>query len=92
MSAIRNIDTAMAVTSVTFSDFRMEVKLAGGESFSVYLGSFPRLSHATAAQRDNWMLTDNGRGIGWPELGQDLSVSEMYRHSERLNGRMAMGA
>ncbi|MBI5946938.1 MAG: DUF2442 domain-containing protein, partial [Chloroflexi bacterium] len=35
---------------------------------------FPRLLHATPAQRGHWEVAGAGFGIHWPEIDEDLST------------------
>ena len=50
------------------------VRLADGRELGVPLEWFPRLIHATAEQRANFEIFDQGFGIHWPELDEDVSV------------------
>jgi len=38
---------------------------------------YPRLSHGTSQERDDWRLIGNGRGINWPALDEDISVENL---------------
>lgn len=55
------------------------VVLADGRRLSVPLACFPRLLHATTAQRQNWRLLGDGQGISWPDLDEDLSIEGLLR-------------
>lgn len=55
------------------------VVLADGRRLSVPLAWFPRLLHATTAQRQNWRLLGDGQGISWPDLDEDLSIEGLLR-------------
>ncbi|HEY4759399.1 MAG TPA: DUF2442 domain-containing protein [Thermoguttaceae bacterium] len=55
------------------------VDLTDGRSITVPLAWFPRLLHATAAQRKNWELIGEGEGIHWPLIDEDLSVAGLLR-------------
>jgi hypothetical protein len=61
-------------TSASVSDDELSVDLADGRTISVPLDWFPRLVHATPAERGNWRLSGNGEGIHWPDLDEDISV------------------
>lgn len=82
----------MSATYVFFSAFSMEVELSDGRRVSVPLGAFPTLSRATPAQRDNWILTDAGACVSWPEIGQNIPIDNLYMASDAMTGRMAMYA
>jgi hypothetical protein len=60
--------------SVAVDDDTLSVDLSDGRSISIPLAWFPRLAHATGAERDNWRLIGNGGGIHWPDLDEDISV------------------
>jgi hypothetical protein len=63
------------VKDVTCSDDELTVVLVDGRRISVPIAWYPRLLHATAEQRANWVLAGAGYGIHWPDLDEDLSVS-----------------
>lgn len=55
------------------------VDLVDGRRVSVPLTWFPRLLGASQPQRDEWELLDEGRGIRWPSIDEDLSVAGLLR-------------
>jgi len=55
------------------------VSLVDGRRVSVPLAWFPRLLHASPAQRSNWQLLGDGEGIHWPDVDEDLSVAGILR-------------
>jgi hypothetical protein len=60
--------------SVTVTNDTLAVELSDGRSISVPLTWFPRLVHATPAERKNWRLIGRGRGIHWETLDEDISI------------------
>jgi len=50
------------------------VDLSDGRRVSVPLVWFPRLLHATPAQRSRFELIGDGEGIHWPDVDEDISV------------------
>jgi hypothetical protein len=60
---------------VDASNVSPAVELVDGRSLSVPLPWYPRLVHATPAERENWRLIGRGEGIHWPELDEDISVA-----------------
>jgi len=64
---------------VTVTDERLIVTLADGRELSAPLAWFPRLSEATAEQRQKWRLIGRGHGIHWPEVDEDVSVVSLLR-------------
>ncbi|MBK8541014.1 MAG: DUF2442 domain-containing protein [Ardenticatenia bacterium] len=57
----------------------LRVDLLDGRTIIVPLAWYPRLLHATASQRANWMIAGGGYGIHWPEVDEDLSVEGLLR-------------
>jgi hypothetical protein len=64
---------------VAVTDERLIVTLADGRELSAPLAWFPRLSEATAEQRQKWRLIGRGHGIHWPEVDEDISVASLLR-------------
>ena len=62
------------VEAVRVTEDTLSVELADGRTISAPLAWYPRLVHATQAERDNWELIGDGQGIHWPDLDEDLSV------------------
>lgn len=56
-------------------DTSLIVELVDGRSVSVPLLWYPRLVHATPAERANWRLIGRGEGIHWPDVDEDISVA-----------------
>lgn len=63
-----------AAETVTVTEDTLTVELSDGRSLSVPLAWFPRLVHATAAERKSWRLIGRGYGIHWSKLDEDISV------------------
>jgi Protein of unknown function (DUF2442) len=64
---------------VRVTDGRLIVTLAEGRELSAPLAWFPRLSEATAEQRQKWRLIGRGHGIHWPDVDEDVSVASLLR-------------
>ena len=60
-------------TAARFDDAQMWVELDDGRTLGIPLVWFPRLLHATAAQRETFYLTPDG--IHWEELDEDISIA-----------------
>jgi hypothetical protein len=56
--------------------------LADGRKIAAPLDCYPRLQHASAAERANYEVVPTG--IHWPSIDEDLSIAGM------LKGRCAM--
>ena len=61
-------------TGVMVSEDTLSVELANGRTIAAPLAWFPRLSHATAEERNSWRLIANGQGVHWPALDEDISL------------------
>ena len=61
-------------TDLRVSTDSLEVELLDGRTLSVPLIWFPRLLHASPAERRNWRLIGRGGGIHWPEIDEDISI------------------
>jgi hypothetical protein len=64
-------------THVTVSEDTLSVELADGRTIAVPLDWYPRLRHATPAERDAWRLLGGGRGIHWSAVDEDISVANL---------------
>lgn len=60
--------------TVTVSGDTLTAELSDGRTISVPLDWYPRLTHATPQERENWRLIGGGEGIHWPDLDEDISV------------------
>lgn len=66
-----------SVENVTISEDTLCVDLSDGRSISVPLAWYPRLSHASTAERKSWRLVGRGAGIHWEDLDEDISVENL---------------
>ncbi len=73
----------MTATHVRFDENTVTVEIEDGRVLSVPIAWYPRLSHGTVKERNNWRFTGAGRGIHWPELDEDISVENL------LNGKQS---
>ena len=67
------------VLDVEFTADSLSVSLRDGRVISVPLVWYPRLLHATSAQRKNWKISGGGCGIHWPDVDEDLSTEGLLR-------------
>lgn len=70
-------DERIAEFKVT--DDNLIVRLMDGRTISAPLVWFPRLSHATPEQRNNWRIIGGGYGIHWEDLDEDISTEGLLR-------------
>ena len=62
---------------LTITADTLSVDLLDGRSIAVPLEWYPRLVHATSAERSNWRLIGRGEGIHWPAIDEDISVDNL---------------
>lgn len=69
--------------NVNITEDALILELSDGRTISVPLAWYPRLLHATMAERNNWRLIGKGQGIHWHDLDEDVSVENLLtgRHS-----------
>jgi len=72
-SAARKMHEFSAV-KVYFEKKSLCVVLSDGREVKTPLEFYPRLIHATPAQRKNFQLIGRGTGIHWPDVDEDLSI------------------
>jgi hypothetical protein len=80
------------VAGVGFSEDSLTVHLMDGRSISVPLAWYPRLLHATAAQREHWKIAGGGYGIHWPDVDEDLSTEGLLRGAPAPQGRRSLNS
>jgi hypothetical protein len=69
------------VRDVRVTDDSISVDLFDGRTITVPLAWYPRLLHATPAQRANWRIGGAGYGIHWPDIDEDLSAQGLLQGS-----------
>lgn len=62
---------------VAVTDDTLTVDLIDGRTVAVPVAWYPRLSHATPAERANWRLIGQGEGVHFPLLDEDVSVAAL---------------
>jgi hypothetical protein len=75
---------APSATAVSVSDDSLIIELSDGRSVTAPLAWYPRLLHATRAERDNLRLIGEGSGIHWFDVDEDISIESV------LSGRPSM--
>jgi hypothetical protein len=66
--------TLSRVVSVTVTDDTLSADLEDGRTIAVPIGWYPRLAHATLAERANFQISGAGYGIHWPEIDEDIGI------------------
>ncbi len=69
--------TVPVMHAVTVSSETLTAELSDGRTLTVPLDWFPRLIHATPAERSNWRLIGRGAGVHWPDLDEDISIEAL---------------
>jgi hypothetical protein len=67
------------VKDVRFAAGSLEVILRDGRKISVPLSWFPKLQAASLNDQAVWEMKDDGQGIRWPLIGEDLRVEDLLR-------------
>jgi hypothetical protein len=62
---------------VVVADDALVVELRDGRTLSVPIHWYPRLEHATPAERAGWALVGRGTGIHWESIDEDISVQAL---------------
>lgn len=63
-----------SVVDVCVSREGVGVFLADGRTLTVPLAWYPRLMHATDAERLNWCVLGDGYAIEWPGLDEHIGI------------------
>jgi hypothetical protein len=84
--ATSDIQPGERVKDVRLTEDLLSVDLIDGRTISVPLVWYPRLLHATEAQRANWQVSGGGYGIHWPDIDEDLSTAGMLRGAPSARG------
>jgi hypothetical protein len=73
------VEASARAMDVEVTPDELVVLLTDGRKIAAPLAWFPRLLHATEAQRNGWELLGDGVGIHWHEIDEDLSVAGLLR-------------
>ncbi len=77
------VPTSALAKAVSFDDAAMLVTLTDGRMLSVPLIWFPLLHAASPEQRRQYEIGAGGRSLHWPEIDEDLSVSQLLAGAEQ---------
>lgn len=80
------------ITAVRISDDSLSIDLLDGRSLTVPLAWYPRLLHATEAQRNNFRLMGGGFIIHWPDADEHLSSQGLLAGAPAPTAHAARGA
>jgi Protein of unknown function (DUF2442) len=79
MSALLVNQADPHAVSVRAEEDRFVVELSDGRAVAVPYVWYPRLANATPDQRAQVEIGGRGRGLHWPEIDEDLSVTGLLR-------------
>jgi hypothetical protein len=68
------LESECLAREVKFTRVALVVALTDGRGLTVPLAWYPRLLHATRAEREHYELIGEGEGVHWPDLDEDISV------------------
>ena len=77
--------------NVTVSVDTLCVDLSDGRTISVPLSWYPRLLHATFAERKHWRLIGRGLGVHWEDLDEDVSVEGLLAGKQSGESQNSFG-
>ena len=77
------VPTSALAKAVSFDDAAMHVTLTDGRILSVPLIWFPILYEASPEQRSQYEIGASGRSLHWPEIDEDLSVSQLLAGADQ---------
>ena len=78
------------IKAVRIDEDALTVDLVDGRTLSTPLAWYPRLLHATAEQRNNFVISGAGFGIHWPDVDEDLSIQGMLAGAAAPGVRVAV--
>lgn len=68
------LETEPLAAQISVTDETLTVDLVDGRSLTVPLSWYPRLLHASQAERQNWQLLGDGYEIEWIDLDEHIGV------------------
>jgi len=77
MTTLAHETKAPRAVSVEITDDTLSVELSDGRSLSVPLAWYPRLAHASPAERAEWRWIAGGEGIHWPAIEEDIAIASL---------------
>jgi hypothetical protein len=65
------------IKDIVVTEDTITAQLMDGRTISVPLAWLWRLSEATSEQRKNWKIIEDGHGVHWPDIDEDISAEGM---------------
>ena len=72
------LEVEPTAVEVTVTDDDLIVHLAGGRRIIVPLAWYPRLLHASEAERQYWQLLGDGYAVEWPDLDEHIGIEGLF--------------
>lgn len=72
--SISTFEAEPAAIGVLVTEAFINVGLEDGRQLSVPTSWYPRLAHATTAERQNWRLLGGGYAVEWPDLDEHIGI------------------
>lgn len=67
----------VTLQNLDITDETLTVDLSDGRTISVPLVWYPRLTHGSNQERDNYRFIGGGSGIHWNDLDEDISTQNL---------------
>jgi len=91
MNTLGNEVREALAQKVSITDDALVVDLRDGRTIAVPLAWFPRLSHGTPSERNNFRLIAGGEGIHWPDLDEDISIASLLAGRKSAETQESLG-
>lgn len=78
------------IDHVHVTDSALNVYLKDGRLLSCPLAWFPRLLHATSAERNHYELSGDDNIIHWPELDEDIELIRLFEGGKSLESERSI--
>lgn len=85
-ATVRRVIALAKIRNVNVDEAILAVDLEDGRTISIPTEWFPRLSHGTQSERENWEIAGAGYGIFWPDLDEDIGVEGLLAGSRSGEG------
>jgi hypothetical protein len=72
--SILELENDPAAVNVAIANEKLVVDLVDGRVLLVPLEWYPRLKHATEAERQYWQLLGDGYAIEWPAIDEHIGI------------------
>ena len=84
------LEAEPTAVAVQVSDEWLTVDLMDGRTLRVPLTWYPRLVHATGAERARWQLLGNGYAIEWPDLDEHIGIEGLLAGRRSGEGKQSL--